>query len=236
MAHMLDNPVWSALISCNKELCEGVDGVKYFASDVSPFVGFETPLSQALELLHDLVPAKRILGVVSPAALVVPGEWQVVQQMHALQMVQEAATGDAVGEQQLVPLGPEHVPAMLALTKSTNPGPFASNTIAFGHYAGIFDGNELVSMAGQRLHPEPYAEISAVCTHPDYLGRGYARQLLQHQAQRIRAAAGIPFLHVRADNTGAIKLYHSLGFATRKEMNIYIIQKAPASTQPEAEG
>ncbi|ALW85552.1 hypothetical protein AUC43_10890 [Hymenobacter sedentarius] len=223
------------MITGNKGLSEGVEGVQYFASDVSPFVGFETLSLQALGLLHDLVPAKRMLGVVSPTALVFPGQWQVVQQMHALQMVQETATGDAVGEQQLVPLGPEHVPAMLALTKSTNPGPFASNTIAFGHYAGIFDGNELVSMAGQRLHPEPYAEISAVCTHPDYLARGYARQLLQYQAQRIRAAAGIPFLHVKADNTGAIKLYQSLGFRTRKEMSIYIIRKAPAATQPEGQ-
>ncbi|GAB3312358.1 GNAT family N-acetyltransferase [Hymenobacter humi] len=236
MAHVLDNPVWNALISGNKGLSEGVDGVKYFASDVSPFVGFETLAPQCFGLLHDLMPTQRLLGVVSPAALAIPGQWQVVQQMQVLQMVQEAATADAVAEEaRLIPLGQEHVPAMLALTKRTNPGPFASNTIAFGHYAGIFDGNELVAMAGQRLHPEPYAEISAVCTHPDYLGRGYARQLLQYQARRIRAEAGIPFLHVKADNTGAIKLYESLGFRTRKEMSFYIIRKAPNATQPEGQ-
>ena len=236
MAHLLDNPVWNALISGNKGLSEGGDGVKYFASNVSPFVGFETPSPQALGQLHDLMPAERLVGVVSPAALVIPGQWQMLRQMQVLQMVQEAADADAVGEQRPIPLGQEHVPAMLALTQLTNPGPFSSNTIAFGHYAGIFDGNELVAMAGQRLHPAPYAEISAVCTHPAYLGRGYARQLLRHQAQRIRAEAEIPFLHVKADNTGAIKLYQSLGFTTRKEMSICIIRKAPATPQLEAKG
>ena len=228
MAHLLDNPAWNALISGNKFLAEGVEGLKYFASDVSPFIGFATPERPDFALLHDLMPAERRLGVVSPVPMVIPAQWQVVQQMQVLQMIQDTPAGNAAVEPSLIALGPEYVPAMLALTALTKPGPFFSNTIAFGHYTGIFDGSELVAMAGQRMHPEPYAEISAVCTHPDYLGRGYARQLIQQQAQRIRAGAGIPFLHVRSDNTGAIKLYHSLGFAIRREMSLYTIQKMPA--------
>jgi predicted GNAT family acetyltransferase len=83
-------------------------------------------------------------------------------------------------------------------------------------------------MAGQRLHPAPYAEISAVCTHPNYLvlGGNYACQLLFHQIHRIKAAGGIPFLHVKADNTRAIHVYQALGFVLRREMNIYLIQKS----------
>ena len=126
-----------------------------------------------------------------------------------------------------MPLGPEHVPAMLALTKRTNPGPFLGNTLAFGHYKGIFEGDELVAMAGQRLHAPPYAEISAVCTHPDYLGRGYASHLLRHQARCIRAAGGTPFLHVKTNNATAIKVYQTLGFAVRREMSICIVQERP---------
>jgi predicted GNAT family acetyltransferase len=125
----------------------------------------------------------------------------------------------------LLPLTLAHVPQMLALTKLTNPGPFASQTIQFGHYAGIFDGEKLVAMAGQRLHAYNYAEVSAVCTHPDYLGRGYARQVLQYQIQRIRQANEIPYLHVRDDNYRAIKVYHHLGFKTRTQVYFYVMVK-----------
>jgi predicted GNAT family acetyltransferase len=114
---------------------------------------------------------------------------------------------------------------MLALTKLTNPGPFVEKTIDFGHYRGVFEGDQLVAMAGQRLHIFDYAEISAVCTHPDHLGRGYARQLLLHHIHRIRAASKIPFLHVRYDNYRAIKVYESLGFSKRTELFFYILQK-----------
>ncbi len=82
---------------------------------------------------------------------------------------------------------------MLTLTQLTNPGPFAARTIDFGHYYGIFEGDKLVAMAGQRLHAFEYAEISAVCTHPDHSGRGYARELLLHQLHRIQTAKNIPF-------------------------------------------
>ncbi|MGY3088717.1 ribosomal protein S18 acetylase RimI-like enzyme [Hymenobacter sp. UYAg731] len=228
MAHILDNPVWNALISGNEPLANGTAQVKYFAEDVSPFVGFETFTPQAFDALHALVPAERVLGVVSPVPMVIPPQWQVVQQMQVGQMVQERPGADIPDSPPAMLLGPAQVPAMLALTRQTNPGPFFPNTIAFGHYEGIYEGNELVAMAGQRMNPAPYAEISAVCTHPDHLGRGYAGQLIQRQAQRIIAAAGIPFLHVKADNTRAIQLYQHLGFVARKEMSFYIIRKNPA--------
>jgi predicted GNAT family acetyltransferase len=80
-------------------------------------------------------------------------------------------------------------------------------------------------MAGQRLQPKPYVEISAVCTHPDHLGKGYASVLIADQVRRILAGAGIPFLHVRDDNAGAIRLYRKLGFAVRKQLTAYSIRK-----------
>ena len=225
MAHVLDNPVWNALISGNSALAQGPASVKYFAEDVSPFVGFDAFTPPAFELLHALVPAGRVLGVVSPTPLAIPAQWQVVKHLQVGQMVQEQPAAAVLPGPPPVQLGPAHVPAMLALTKQTNPGPFFPNTIAFGHYEGIFEGTELVAMAGQRMHPVPYAEISAVCTHPGYLGRGYAGQLILRQAQRIVAAGGIPFLHVKSDNARAIKLYHHLGFVARREMSFYIIRK-----------
>jgi predicted GNAT family acetyltransferase len=107
----------------------------------------------------------------------------------------------------------------------TKPGPFAMRTIEFGYYHGIFDRDKLVAMTGQRLHPGHYAEVSAVCTHPDHLGKGYAAALLLHQLAIIRRQGKIPFLHVRADNDRAIALYERLGFRENGPMNFYFLTK-----------
>jgi predicted GNAT family acetyltransferase len=80
-------------------------------------------------------------------------------------------------------------------------------------------------MAGQRLHAGDYAEVSAVCTHPDHTGKGYARQLLIYQTQRIKVAGEIPYLHVRQDNYRAIKVYESLGFTKSRDMYFYVLKK-----------
>ena len=130
-----------------------------------------------------------------------------------------------VGGLTVVPLTQEHIFQMIDLTKLTKPGPFGLRTIEFGHYEGIFDGDQLIAMTGQRLHINNYMEISAVCTHPDYRGKGYAKQLMIRQINRIIAAFGIPFLHVRYGNDSAIKVYEDLGFVKRSEMIFYFLRK-----------
>jgi predicted GNAT family acetyltransferase len=225
MDHVLDNPGWNALISGNSNLANGNDEVKYFAKDVSPFVGFKHSTHQSFQTLFDIVPHNGPLGFITPVETEIPQQWEVLQAIKSYQMVFDEAIEPAGVTAELKPLTTEHVPQMLALTKLTNPGPFAEKTIDFGHYQGIFDGDKLVAMAGQRLNIFNYAEISAVCTHPDYLGRGYARQLLLHHVHRIRAASNIPFLHVRHDNHRAVKVYEGLGFVARRYIWFYILRK-----------
>ena len=156
----------------------------------------------------------------------IPAPWKELDRVKGNQMIYEP--GVAFGESKTVLTGltQEYVPQMLSLTKLTNPGPFAERTIAFGHYRGVFENGELAAMAGQRLHAFNYAEISAVCTHPDHTGKGYARQLLIHQINRITAAGEMPYLHVRSDNDRAIKVYESLGFVIRCNVWFSPIQKA----------
>lgn len=226
MEHVLDNPAWSALISGNNNLSFGNEQVKYFDREVSPFAAFKENSEENFQALYDLIPEGRVLLFILPVEMEIPSPWKVLNCIKGIQMICDTKIEQNESSLKLIPLAEEHVPQMLDLTKLTNPGPFAPRTIDFGHYQGIFDDEKLVAMAGQRLHVFNYAEISAVCTHPDYLGRGYAKQLLIHQINRIKAASEIPFLHVRYDNDRAIKVYESLGFSTRREIYFYVMQKA----------
>jgi predicted GNAT family acetyltransferase len=231
MAHILDNPIWNALITGNAALAEGDEEVKLFPADVAPFVGLREIDPCHLEKLYERVAPDRVVAIVAPTPIEIPAEWKVVFPVQALQMVYEILLPPSAVKHELVPLGDQHIPAMLELTALTNPGPFYQRTILFGSYTGIFDGTELVAMAGFRMHPGTFIEVSAVCTRPSHLGRGYARTLITHLVGIIRARSSTPFLHVRADNKRAIEVYEQLGFTTRHEMSInFIKKKTPGSS------
>jgi len=226
MEHLLDNPVWSALSTGNNDLAKGVDDVKFYPYAVAPFAGLKTNSAENLMVLHDVLPHEDgIAGVVATEQLNMPQPWKVLHCIPVLQMVCEKPIYRREAAVPMVKLHEDHVPQMLALTKLTNPGPFRAQTIDFGHYQGIFDGERLVAMAGQRMYAPPYAEISAVCTHPDYAGRGYAAQLIQSQMRRINANGEIPFLHVLSTNERAINLYKQLGFIARIELMFHIVKR-----------
>jgi ribosomal protein S18 acetylase RimI-like enzyme len=223
MKHVLDNPAWNALISGNKHLSNGDPKVKYFDKEVSPFVGLEDNFADSFRMLYEMIAPNEVRLFVTPAEIEIPAPWKVLNIIKGLQMVCADIPEQTTGGTTIIPLTEGHVSQMLSLTKLTNPGPFAERTIDFGHYEGIFEGDKLVAMAGQRMHAFSYAEISAVCTHPGHTGHGYARQLLLHQLHRIKEAGNIPFLHVRYDNERAIKVYENLGFETRTEVYFYVI-------------
>jgi len=226
MNHVLDNPAWSALISGNKSFVNGNDTVKYFAREVSPFVALKENSAENFLILYNLIESDRTVLLISPAQIELPNQWNLLQCISGLQMVYEGDILPFETVPELVPLTDAHIPQMLALIKLTNPGPFAERTIDFGHYYGIFDSGKLVAMTGQRLHAFEYAEVSAVCTHPDHLGKGYARRLIINQINRIKAAGETPFLHVRHDNDRAVKVYKDLGFKKRTAIYYYVMKKA----------
>ena len=225
MNHVLDNPIWHALISGNRNMSIGTELVKYFPKEVAPFAGLKKVNESSLKLLFDMISPERIVILITAESIEIPASWNIIYQSIILQMVSKNSKQPGLPQEEIVPLKKIHVPQMLALTSLTNPGPFFERTIEFGNYTGIFKSGKLIAMAGQRLHVNQYVEISAVCTHPDHVGKGYGSMLIQHQAQQILQQGEIPFLHSRSDNDQAIRLYKALGFITRQEMNLNIIQK-----------
>lgn len=224
MNNLLQNPVFNALSTSDRYLGFGTEQVKYFDEQVSPFAGFHQDYQNGFSDLYELLPTGRKILYAIPAFISQPAGWQIQHEIKGLQFVYE---GNEIKAEfpNVEPLTEMHVEEMMQLVKLTKPGPFGLRTIDFGSYYGIFENEKLVAMTGQRLHIENYTEISAVCTHPNYLGKGYASALLQHQLQIILQNAEQPFLHVREDNQRAIDLYLRLGFNISRPMNFYFMKK-----------
>lgn len=225
MEDLLYNPVYNALNTGDAHQNIGKGEVKYFDEEVSPFAGFHTDYKKGFEDLHDQIPGGRAILYATPEELKEPNGWSIRVAIKGLQFVFDKEIASTTSIVKLVELNKSHAAEMVALAALTKPGPFGMRTIEFGHYYGVIDNGKLVAMTGQRLHVENYSEVSAVCTHPDHLGKGYGAALIQNQLEIIQSQGKIPFLHVRADNERAIDLYERLGFYRNREMNFYFMKR-----------
>ena len=225
MNHILENPVYNALLTGDSHLSFGAEKVKYFDAEVSPYAGFPEDYANGFTDLYELLPAGRRILYAKPTPITTPKGWQLQHEIKGLQFVYDGSNNIEADFSNIVPLTEEHVDEMIGLVKLTKPGPFGKRTIDFGYYHGIFDNGKLVAMTGQRLHVANYTEISAVCTHPDHLGKGYASTLMKHQLQIILNNGQQPFLHVRDDNSRAIAVYERLGFKVSRTMNFYFMKR-----------
>ncbi len=144
-----------------------------------------------------------------------PADWTVGMVLPGVQL--EGSGLDVAPDPEAVLLGPDDVPEMLDLVERTQPGPFLPRTYLMGTYLGVRTGGALVAMAGERMRPPGWAEISAVCTDPVHRGQGLAGRLVRAVGAVIRARGDVPFLHASATNENAIRLYRELGFTVRRE-------------------
>ncbi len=225
MKHLLDNPVWEALSTEDARLNRGTDVVRYFAEDVSPFVGMRYWDDQDHAMLEKELPAGRSFYVMIADQVRIPDCFQVVFTTSLYQMVCTRFQPIFDNKLNMRSLGAADVPAMIALTSLTKPGPFLEHTIDFGHYIGIVEGDKLLAIAGQRLHVKGYTELSAVCTDPAHLGKGYASHLMSHACETIIQRGNIPFLHVKQDNARAIAKYEHLGFSIRSSFYFAVFKR-----------
>ncbi|MEV6612420.1 GNAT family N-acetyltransferase [Streptomyces sp. NPDC051051] len=229
--HVLDNAAWAALTGPHAHLAERVGRAARYPRDVSPFTALEDPADpRAWDDLAALVGP----GTVTPVTAVrtVPGGWETEDSGEGVQMVDTALHAEPAPE--AVRLGAADVPEILGLIALTRPGPFLPRTVELGTYLGIRDRGRLIALAGERLRPPGWTEISAVCTHPDHRGRGLATRLVRAVAAGIRERGDTPFLHAAASNTDAIRLYESIGFTLRRRTRFALV-RTPGG-QPETQG
>ena len=221
---VLANIVWHTLTGPHAAYSSGTATARRYASGFTPIIGFADNRNPDFAGLHEhCAPGEHFYcgGWSGP----VPAGWHLHENAKMLQMVWEAPPPATSGGLSAVPLRVNHVPAMLELVAMTNPGPFGPRTFELGDYFGIFDGSRLVAMAGERMRAGELREISAVCTHPDHQGRGYARRLVTMLIRRQVDRGELPFLHVMQDNHGARGLYARMGFRQYQELPVRVISR-----------
>jgi predicted GNAT family acetyltransferase len=223
-AHILDQPILAALTTRHKVHAQGGPHALRYAPDISPFAAAADESAEALAALGDLVPADGNTIVLRAGRQAVPPGIVADQVVEAVQMAAfklAPLKHDFAFEE----LTDKDVPEMMELTTLTKPGPFRLQTLRFGGYIGIRQEGRLVAMAGQRLQVPGYTEVSAVCTHPDFRGRGFGSHLMLVVGQRIRSRGETPFLHAFAANKDAIRLYEALGFVHRSSITVTVLAR-----------
>ena len=142
-----------------------------------------------------------------------------------LKMVCDAAVPAEDAAPDAVMLQPAHYAQAVYLAKLTNPGPFGIRTPELGEYFGYFDGDRLIAMAGERMCAGDMREVSGICTHPEFQGRGLARKLTLKLVHRQMLRGETPFLHVMSQNTPALGLYEKMGFRKYLETLVRVVTR-----------
>ena len=223
---LLDNPIWNSLSTAHRNLAIGNELAKCYPAEIGPLSGLSEQTPAAYEALR---------AVVSPGAIQVlfleePPEqragWTLIRSGLLSQMVYAGSPKlePRTAEPSMRRLTSSDVPAMMELAKLPAPGPFRNRTHELGAFFGIFEGSRLIAMSGQRTHVPGFVEVSAVCTHPDARGRGYARTLMSAVMESILQDGDTPFLHSFADNHAAIRVYEALGFVLRRHFHLAVVK------------
>ncbi|HXZ67426.1 MAG TPA: GNAT family N-acetyltransferase [Alphaproteobacteria bacterium] len=220
--HPLDRPVWHALATRQEEFALGSEKARRIVPTCGMFAAAADNSLESQMALASLIPEGDQLWLVEPQAVDPPPGARIVHRATMNQMVLPtklllSPTFAAIA------LRDSDAEEMQALALLTEPGPFLSETHKLGDFFGIRDSGRLVAMAGERLKPPGFTEVSAVCTHPDHRGRGYAGGLMRLVIERIQARGETAFLHVYPHNEKAIALYRELGFVFRRTLTLTVI-------------
>ncbi|WP_412984887.1 GNAT family N-acetyltransferase [Pontimicrobium sp. IMCC45349] len=217
----LDNPVWNSLNEVHKKLSVEYEGIKFYNPDYCPFGGFieSKKAADGITKYAGLIDDFYVVGKRPMFSI----EIGVNKNLVCNQMLLEKAIDIPTDEQiQIVELKSGYQKRDLYnLVNLVQPGYFKSKTSDLGKYFGIYSDTKLIAVTGERMKMNGFTEISAVVTHPQHTGKGYAKQLIKHTTNQVLNENKIPYLHVAESNIGAIKLYEKLGFITRRKISFW---------------
>jgi len=228
---LLDNPIWNSLATCHAHLAIGAHighGLaRRYPADIGPLSAVQELTPEAYADLAAIVPEGdvAVLFLDSPE---IPAGWQLLRGGTLVQMVCPTVPDQPSLAETILPMTPVDSPEMVTLASLTEPGPFRDHTANLGGFVGIRVDGRLAAMAGQRLAPTGFAEVSAVCTHPDFRGCGYAQALVAEVTRNIHSEGRIPFLTSFEANTRAIRIYQQVGFVHRRTFQLAVLKPPSA--------
>lgn len=222
----LDRPVWNCLNGPQAALALGGDLARRIDPGYGPFAAACDASDEALAFLSALVGPGDVIWLVEAEEWPVPPGLSLIRTAPIAQMIAQNPQELQPGDEACVPLAEGDAADMTALALATEPGPWGEKTRLYGQFYGLRDAGKLAAMAGERMRPAlGFAEVSGVCTWPDYRGQGLAGKLIRQVMAGFAARGDIPFLHSYAGNAGAIRLYQSLGFEIRREMVAMVLAR-----------
>lgn len=221
---LLDNVIFESLAGAQARFAEGPAHARRYRRGIAGLAGFADrahPDFEALAPLCDPGEPLYCLGWTGTA----PRGWRVVTDTAVHQFVWDAAPPREAADE-AIRLDRTHVERMVALATLTRPGPFGPGNFDLGEYYGVLEGERLLAMAGERLEAGRLREVSAVCTHPDFEGRGLARRLMERVVRLQLSRGQVPFLHVMEANTRAREIYTRMGFRHRQRLALRVVARA----------
>ena len=227
----LDNPAWLALTGEQREFGMVGERAACYLPDVSPIAAVADQSTEALAELAGFIASGRFVALIDPGEPP-PALWRLATVVPLTQWICPDPVTPDESNVDWIELGDEYAGEMYRLVKETDPGPFERCTHRLGDYVGVVHRGGVVAMAGERIciaaqgTGRGFREVSAVCTDPAYVGRGYAQALVREIARRQQRLSCVPFLHVRIGSPAeaqASRVYEKVGFVKRRQVDMSIL-------------
>ncbi|QNP39994.1 GNAT family N-acetyltransferase [Lysobacter solisilvae (ex Woo and Kim 2020)] len=220
----LDNPFWNSLRTRHRDIAVVNGEAARYPAEYAPFLGIAHAGVDVATGVAPLVAAGESVYLIGVAP-VVPRGWELEAYRPLAQMVASTPL-EVVDGPEIIPLSAAHRDDVLALTALVYPHYFRPRTMEMGRYFGIYQEGRLAAIIGERLGTDTHTEMSAICTHPDFLGRGYARRLTAMLTNDTLARGRVPFLHVSHENARAKQLYEQIGFRHRRDIGFWALRRS----------
>lgn len=222
----LDNPIWSSLRSRHRALAQCSGEAARYPAECGPFLGVANAQADVAAAIDALIGPDESVYLVGVAPRL-SDDWMVEAHEPLAQMICPVPIRLVDGPE-VIALSATHRADVLALVALVYPHYFRPRALELGRYFGIYQDDRLAAMIGERFGTDAQQEISAVCTHPDFNGRGYARRLLAWLSNDNLERGRLPFLHVSHQNRRAKQLYERMGYRHRRDIGFWSLRRAAA--------